>query len=173
MEIIWGNGLKPGDYKYIGSFPNSPHGKSLVPPGSSLVEIDPAPRRLTTRGLQLQLKSGSQLTRWWSKADSNRWSHFRINATAAPAPCRRPPASELLTKPVLPIQSASLSQVGPAVRISFAPAGSLQKPRVWSWCAPFPGWDDVNHHPHTMTSRELRDFAEPSERNRTGPGMGN
>ena len=39
-------------------------------------------------------KSGSHLIRRWRKEDSNRWSHLRIDPTAAPARCQ-PPASEL------------------------------------------------------------------------------
>jgi hypothetical protein len=66
-------------------------------------------------------------TRRWRKADSNRWSHFRTSTTAAPARCRRPPASELHYLSLLPIQSASLSQVGPAVRIRFPPAASHER----------------------------------------------
>jgi hypothetical protein len=37
---------------------------------------------------------GSQTHRW-RKAASNRWSHFKLSAIAAPARCPRPPASEL------------------------------------------------------------------------------
>jgi hypothetical protein len=73
MEVIWGNRLKPGDYKYIGSFPHF-----VADAGDDRVG----------RWLHEKIDLGRVYAEIWRKRRRPTWSPCFVTATT-----RTPPAS--------------------------------------------------------------------------------
>ena len=79
MEVIWGNRLKPGDYKYIGGFPHF---------------VADAGEERTGRWLDEKIDLARVYDEIWKDAAPGTWS---ISPCFATATTRTPPASAIST----------------------------------------------------------------------------